>query len=173
MSVFHRSDDARALAAGQADPRRHARAGYGRTHRAPQDRSALVTTNSDETSNRFSRTQTPTRFSSTRRSARPRRSRTARSNHHRQPRRVRRRSPSGRADTLHEAGGLHSHQPIRARSRSATRSGVTSQGGRRFPESTRVHLYRQEVIRVGEEWFLAVGTRKVVTTTIEAIEVMD
>lgn len=45
-------------------------------------------------------------------------------------------------------------------------------GGRRFPESTRVHLYRQEVIRVGEELFLAVGTRKVVTTTIEAIEVM-
>ena len=50
---------------------------------------------------------------------------------------------------------------------------VLVKGGRRFPESTRAHLYRQEVLRVGEELFLVIGTRKVVTTAIEKIEVMD
>ena len=48
---------------------------------------------------------------------------------------------------------------------------VLVKGGRRFPESTRAYLYRQESIRVGEELFLIVGTRKVVTTAIERIEV--
>ena len=46
-------------------------------------------------------------------------------------------------------------------------------GGRRFPETTRAHLYRQDSIRVGEELWLVVGTRKVVTTKITTIEVVD
>lgn len=50
---------------------------------------------------------------------------------------------------------------------------ILIKGGRRFRESTRAHLYRQEAIRVGEELLLVVGTRKVVTTAIEAIDVVD
>ncbi len=46
-------------------------------------------------------------------------------------------------------------------------------GGRRFPEITRAHLYRQDSIRVGEELWLVAGTRKVVTTKIKTIEVVD
>ncbi len=46
-------------------------------------------------------------------------------------------------------------------------------GGRRFPQNTRVRLYRQDAIRVGEELWLIAGTRKVVTTKITAIEVVD
>ena len=40
----------------------------------------------------------------------------------------------------------------------------------RFPQNTRVRLYRQDSIRVGEELRLIVGTRKVVTTAIIGIE---
>jgi hypothetical protein len=50
---------------------------------------------------------------------------------------------------------------------------VLVKGGNRFPESTRAQLYRQETIRVGEELSLVIGTRKVVTTRIEAIELKD
>ncbi len=46
-------------------------------------------------------------------------------------------------------------------------------GGRRFPETTRARLYCQDSIRVGEELWLVVGTRKVVTTRITTIEVVD
>ena len=50
---------------------------------------------------------------------------------------------------------------------------VAVKGGRRFPTSTRAHLYRQDSIRVGGELALLVGTRKVVTTSIERIEIQD
>ena len=51
---------------------------------------------------------------------------------------------------------------------------MLARGGRRFPESTRARLYRQEVLRARrEELFLVTVTRKVVTTAIEKIEVMD
>jgi hypothetical protein len=45
-------------------------------------------------------------------------------------------------------------------------------GGNRFPQNTRVRLYRQDSIRVGEELWLIAGTRKVVTTKITGIEVV-
>ena len=46
-------------------------------------------------------------------------------------------------------------------------------GGKRFPQTARVRLYRQNSIRVGEELWLIAGTRKVVTTKITGIEIVD
>ena len=49
---------------------------------------------------------------------------------------------------------------------------VLVKGGRRFPQTTRARLHRQDSIRVGEELRLEMGTRKTVTTRIKAIEVV-
>ena len=49
---------------------------------------------------------------------------------------------------------------------------VLVKGGRRFPQTTRARLHRQDSIRVGEELRLEMGPRKIVTTRIEAIEVV-
>ena len=46
-------------------------------------------------------------------------------------------------------------------------------GGKRFPTTARVRLYRQNSIRVGEELWLIAGTRKVVTTKITGIEIVN
>ena len=46
-------------------------------------------------------------------------------------------------------------------------------GSKRFPETVRVRLYRQNAIRVGEELWLIAGTRKVVTTKIIGIEIVE
>ena len=45
-------------------------------------------------------------------------------------------------------------------------------GGKRFRETARVRLYRQNSIRVGEELWLIAGTRKIVTTKITGIEIV-
>ena len=50
---------------------------------------------------------------------------------------------------------------------------VLVQGGRRFPERARARLCSQDAIRVGEELVFVVGTQRIVTTTIAAIEVMS
>ena len=50
---------------------------------------------------------------------------------------------------------------------------VLVKGGGRFPESTRARLYRQDVIAVGDVLRLKIGTRKVTTTTIQSIEIVD
>ena len=49
---------------------------------------------------------------------------------------------------------------------------VLVKGGQRFPQTTRARLHRQGSIRVGEELRLATGTREIVTTRIEAIDVV-
>ena len=49
---------------------------------------------------------------------------------------------------------------------------VLVKGGQRFPQTTRARLHRQDSIRVGEELQLEMGTRKIVTTRIEAIDVV-
>ena len=51
--------------------------------------------------------------------------------------------------------------------------GLLVKGGRRFPHATHVRFHRHDAIKVGEVLRLQVGTRKIVTTRIEAIEVID
>ena len=50
---------------------------------------------------------------------------------------------------------------------------VIVQGGRRFPLPTRARFRRQDVIAVGQALRLQVGLRKVVTTQVVAIDVLD
>ena len=45
-------------------------------------------------------------------------------------------------------------------------------GGRHFERPVRAHLHQQEVIEVGEPLRLRIGTRKIVTTPIEHIEIL-
>ena len=49
---------------------------------------------------------------------------------------------------------------------------VLVKGGRRFLALTRARFHRQDAIAVGQELRLQIGTRKVTTTKIEAIEIV-